>query len=65
MALFGMDGVLLVDTENRQVAEQTMKAIRSFTEAAINVVVNTPAPAFGALYGHHARHHGADEVIFA
>ncbi len=41
MALFGPDGVLLVDTENRQVAEQTLKAIRSFTNAPIKVVVNT------------------------
>jgi cyclase len=41
MALFGPDGVLLVDTENRQVAEKTLKAIRSFTDAPIKVVVNT------------------------
>ena len=41
MALFGPDGVLLVDTENRQVAEQTLKAIRSFTNAPIKVLVNT------------------------
>jgi cyclase len=41
MTLFGPDGVLLVDTENRQVAEQTLKAIRSFTNAPIKVVVNT------------------------
>jgi glyoxylase-like metal-dependent hydrolase (beta-lactamase superfamily II) len=41
MALFGPDGVLLVDTENRQVAEQTLKAIRSFTDAPIKVLVNT------------------------
>jgi cyclase len=41
MALFGPDGVLMVDTENRQVAEQTLKAIRSFTSAPIKVVVNT------------------------
>ncbi len=41
MALFGPDGVLLVDTENRQVAEKTLKAIRSFTSAPIRVLVNT------------------------
>jgi glyoxylase-like metal-dependent hydrolase (beta-lactamase superfamily II) len=41
MALFGPDGVLLVDTQNRQVAEKTLKAIRSFTDAPIRVVVNT------------------------
>src|SRR3954468_5298864 len=41
MALFGPDGVLLVDTQNRQVAEQTLKAIRSFTSAPIKVLVNT------------------------
>src|SRR5882672_9003432 len=28
MVLFGPDGVLMVDTENRQVAEKTLKAIR-------------------------------------
>ena len=41
MALFGPDGVLMVDTENRQVAEQTLKAIRSFSSAPIKVLVNT------------------------
>jgi glyoxylase-like metal-dependent hydrolase (beta-lactamase superfamily II) len=41
MALFGPDGVLLVDTQNRQVAEKTLKAIRSFTDAPIKVLVNT------------------------
>jgi cyclase len=41
MALFGADGVLLVDTENRQVADKTLKAIRSFTGAPIRVLVNT------------------------
>jgi len=41
MALFGPDGVLLVDTENRQTAEQTLKAIRSFTDGPIKVVVST------------------------
>jgi cyclase len=41
MALFGPDGVLLVDTQNRQVAEKTLKAIRTFTDAPIRVLVNT------------------------
>src|SRR2546422_5638690 len=41
MALFGPDGVLMVDTENRQVAEKTLQAIRSFTNAPIKVLVNT------------------------
>src|SRR5260370_1128567 len=41
MALFGPDGVLMVDTENRQVAEKTLKAIRSFSNAPIKVLVNT------------------------
>jgi cyclase len=41
MALFGPEGVLLVDTENRQVAEKTLKAIRSFTDGPIKVLVNT------------------------
>ena len=36
MVLFGPDGVLMVDTQNRQVAEKTLQAIRSFT--------NAPAP---------------------
>jgi len=41
MALFGPDGVLLVDTQNRQVAGKTLQAIRSFTDAPIRVLVNT------------------------
>src|SRR5438876_8288949 len=41
LVLFGADGVLMVDTENRQVAEKTLKTIRSFTDAPIKVVVNT------------------------
>ncbi len=41
MALFGPDGVLMVDTENRQVAEKTLQAIRTFTDAPIKVLVNT------------------------
>jgi glyoxylase-like metal-dependent hydrolase (beta-lactamase superfamily II) len=41
MALFGPDGVLMVDTQNRQVAEQTLKALRSFTDAPIRILVDT------------------------
>ena len=41
MALFGPDGVMMVDTENRQVAEKTLATIRSFSSAPIKVVVNT------------------------
>src|SRR6476660_8340565 len=41
MVLFGPDGVLLVDTENSQVADKTLKAIRSFTDGPIRVLVNT------------------------
>src|SRR6476620_4787700 len=41
MALFGPDGVLMVDTQNRQVAEKTLQTIRSFTNAPIRVAVNT------------------------
>ena len=41
MVLFGPDGVLMVDTQNRQVAEKTLRAIRSFTSAPIRILVNT------------------------
>src|SRR6516165_6549973 len=41
MVLFGPDGVLMVDTENRQVAEKTLAAIRSFTDGPIKVLVNS------------------------
>ena len=41
MALFGPDGVLMVDTQNRQVAEKTLKALRSFTDAPLKILVNT------------------------
>jgi cyclase len=41
MVLFGPDGILMVDTQNRQVAEKTLKAIRSFTDAPLRVLVNT------------------------
>src|SRR5438034_631030 len=41
MVLFGPDGVLMVDSENRQVAEKTLAALRSFTTAPIRILVNT------------------------
>jgi glyoxylase-like metal-dependent hydrolase (beta-lactamase superfamily II) len=41
MVLFGPDGVLLVDSQNRQVAEKTLAAIRSFTNEPIKILVNT------------------------
>jgi cyclase len=41
MALFGPDGVLLVDTQNRQVGEKTLAAVRGFTDALIKIVVNS------------------------
>lgn len=41
MALFGPDGVLMVDDENRQVQEKTLKTIRSFTNEPIKILVNT------------------------
>jgi len=41
MVLFGPDGVLMVDTQNRQVAEKTLQTIRAFTNAPIRVVVNS------------------------
>jgi cyclase len=39
--LFGPDGVLLVDTGNKQVAEKTLNAIRTFTNEPIKIVVNS------------------------
>src|SRR5215510_4456796 len=41
LVLFGSDGVLMVDTQNRQVADKTLKALRTFTDAPIKVLVNT------------------------
>ena len=41
MVLFGLDGILMVDTQNRQVADKTLKAIQSFTDAPFRVLVNT------------------------
>jgi cyclase len=39
--LFGSDGVLMVDTGNKPVAEKTLKTIRSFTSEPIRIVVNS------------------------
>lgn len=55
LALFGPDGVLMVDTQNRQVAEKTLKALRAFTDAPIRILVNTHV---------HSDHTGAN-VFFA
>jgi glyoxylase-like metal-dependent hydrolase (beta-lactamase superfamily II) len=41
--LFGSDGVLMVDTENAQVADKTLAAIRTFSDAPIRIVVNSHA----------------------
>src|ERR1700690_290909 len=40
-ALFGPDGVLMVDTEDPQLAVKTLDTIRTFTSAPINTVVNS------------------------
>ena len=39
--LFGADGVLLVDTEDPQLAAKTLDTIRTFTNAPIKIVVNS------------------------
>jgi cyclase len=39
--LFGSDGVLLVDTEDPQLASKTLDTIRTFTGAPIKIVVNS------------------------
>ena len=41
--LFGPDGVLMVDTQNRQVTDKTLAAIRTFTKAPIKIVINSHA----------------------
>jgi len=40
-ALFGPDGVLMVDTEDPQLASKTLDTIRTFTNAPIKIVVNS------------------------
>ena len=39
--LFGSDGVLMVDTEDPQLASKTLDTIRTFTSAPIRIVVNS------------------------
>jgi cyclase len=39
--LFGSEGVLMVDTGNKPVAEKTLKTVRSFTNAPIKIAVNS------------------------
>jgi glyoxylase-like metal-dependent hydrolase (beta-lactamase superfamily II) len=39
--LFGSDGVLMVDTEDPQLASKTLDTIRTFTSAPIKIVVNS------------------------
>jgi len=41
VVLFGSDGVLMVDTEDPQLASKTLDAIRTFTSAPIKIVVNS------------------------
>jgi glyoxylase-like metal-dependent hydrolase (beta-lactamase superfamily II) len=63
MALFGPDGVLMVDTENQQVGEKTLAAIRTFTNAPIKIIVNTHVhPDHTGANGFFAQQGG---VIFA
>jgi len=56
LVLFGPDGVLMVDTQNRQVGEKTLAAIRTFTDEPIRVVVNSHA---------HSDHTGANALFAA
>ena len=63
MALFGPDGVLLVDSQNRQVASKTLAALRSFTSAPIKLLVNTHI--HGDHTGANAFFAGQGAVIFA
>src|SRR5438477_3879583 len=39
--LFGSDGVLMVDTQDPQLAAKTLDTIRTFTSASIKIVVNS------------------------
>jgi glyoxylase-like metal-dependent hydrolase (beta-lactamase superfamily II) len=41
LVLFGSDGVLMVDTEDPQLASKTLDTIRTFTSEPIKVVVNS------------------------
>jgi cyclase len=54
MALFGADGVLMVDSQNRQVGEKTLKALRAFADGPIRIMVNTHV---------HSDHTGANALF--
>jgi glyoxylase-like metal-dependent hydrolase (beta-lactamase superfamily II) len=52
--LFGSEGVLMVDTGNKPIAEKTLKTIRTFTSAPIKIVVNSHI---------HSDHTGGNEFF--
>ncbi len=54
MVLFGPDGILLVDSQNRQVGDKTLAAIREFTDAPFKILVNSHI---------HSDHTGANAVF--
>jgi len=54
MVLFAPDGILLVDSQNRQVGEKTLSAIREFTDAPFKILVNSHI---------HSDHTGANAVF--
>jgi glyoxylase-like metal-dependent hydrolase (beta-lactamase superfamily II) len=72
MVLFGPDGVLMVDTQNRQVQEKTLKAVRALSDGPIRILVNTHvhsdhtgANAFFAKQGAliYSQEHLRDELL--
>jgi glyoxylase-like metal-dependent hydrolase (beta-lactamase superfamily II) len=52
--LFGADGVLMVDTQDSQLAAKTLETIRTFTGAPIKIVVNSHI---------HSDHTGGNEFF--
>ncbi|MCB1671612.1 MAG: MBL fold metallo-hydrolase [Pseudomonadales bacterium] len=54
MVLYGPDGILMVDSQNAQVGEKTLAAIRDFTDEPIKVLVNSHI---------HSDHTGANAVF--
>jgi len=54
MVLFGPDGILMVDSQNRQVGEKTLAAVREFTDAPFKILVNSHI---------HSDHTGANAVF--
>jgi glyoxylase-like metal-dependent hydrolase (beta-lactamase superfamily II) len=54
MVLFGPDGILMVDSQNRQVGDKTLAAIREFTDAPFRILVNSHI---------HSDHTGANAVF--